>query len=152
MNGGSSGSPAVARSGGEAVGSMVDANDERWEKLFSLSAMAVDTSAEWSEGPSAAAGGADSKRRRTGDSDDSDDGEDATVSAQLGARFSMNENIRRAKKRLHQPPQPSGEKRLESLSNQFHHRSTRLVTHKPVSYETGVARCPEQKHARSHTE
>ena len=47
------------------------------------------TSAEWSEGPSAAAGGAGSKRRRTGDSDDSDDGEDAAVSAQLGARLSM---------------------------------------------------------------
>ena len=57
MNGGSGGSHAVAGSGGEAVGSMVDANDERWEKLFALSAMAVDTSAEWSEGPSAAAGG-----------------------------------------------------------------------------------------------
>jgi len=28
----------VAGSGGEAVGSMVDANDERWEKLFALSA------------------------------------------------------------------------------------------------------------------
>jgi len=51
-----------------------------------------------------------------------------------------------------QPPQPSGEKRLESLSNQFHHRSTRLATHKPLPYETGVARCKEQKHARSHTE
>ena len=45
--------------------------------------------------------------------------------------------------RLHQPPQPSGEKRLESLSNQFHHRSTRLATHKLVPYETGVARCKE---------
>ena len=99
MNGGSGGSRAVAGSGDEAVGSMVDANDERWEKLFALSAMAVDTSAEWSEGPSAAAGGAGSKRRRTGDSDDSDDGEDAAVSAQLGARLSMNANIRRAKKR-----------------------------------------------------
>ena len=87
--------------GGEAVGSMVDANDERWEKLFALSAMAVDTIAEWSEGPSAAAGGAGagSKRRRTGDSDDADDGEDAAVFAQLGARLSMFENIRRAKKR-----------------------------------------------------
>ena len=56
------------------------------------------TSAEWSEGPSAAAGGAGSKRRRTGDRDDADDGEDDAVSAQLGARLSMNENIRRAKK------------------------------------------------------
>jgi len=28
----------------------------------------------------------------------------------------------------------------------------RLFTHKPVPYETGVARCKEQKHARSHTE
>jgi len=54
--------------------------------------------------------------------------------------------------RLHQPPQPPGEKRLESLSKQFHHRSTRLATYKPVPYETGVARCREQKHARSHTE
>ena len=42
MNGGSGGSHAVAGSGGEAVSSMVDANDERWEKLFALSAMAVD--------------------------------------------------------------------------------------------------------------
>ena len=32
MNGGSGGLHAVAGSGGEAVGSMVDANDERWEK------------------------------------------------------------------------------------------------------------------------
>ena len=54
----------MAGSGGEAVGSMVDANEERWEKLFPLSAMPVDTSAEWSEGPSAAAGGA--ARRGTG--------------------------------------------------------------------------------------
>ena len=38
MNGGSGGSRAVAGSGDEAVGSMVDANDERWEKLFALSA------------------------------------------------------------------------------------------------------------------
>jgi len=70
MNGGSGGSHVVTGSGGEAVGSMVDVNDERWEKLFALSAMTVDTRAEWSEGPSAAAGGAGSKRRRTGDSDD----------------------------------------------------------------------------------
>jgi len=42
MKGGSGGSHAVAGSGGEAVSSMVDANDERWEKLFALSAMAVD--------------------------------------------------------------------------------------------------------------
>jgi len=89
----------VGGSGGEAVGSMVDANDERWEKLLALSAMAVDSRAEWSEGPSAAAGGAGSKRRRTGDSDDADDREDAAVSAHLGARLSMNEGIRRAKKR-----------------------------------------------------
>ena len=34
----------------------------------------------------------------------------------------------------------------------IHHRSTRLVTHKPVPYETGVARCKEQKHARSPAE
>ena len=62
MNGGSGGSHAVAGNGGEAVGSMVDANDERWEKLFALSAMAVDTSAEWSEGPSAAAGGCEGQQ------------------------------------------------------------------------------------------
>ena len=47
------GSHAVAGSGGEVVGNMVDANDERWGKLFVLSTMAVDTRAEWSEGPSA---------------------------------------------------------------------------------------------------
>ena len=47
MNGGSGGSHAVAGGGGEAVGSMVDANDERWEKLFALSAMAVDTDTVW---------------------------------------------------------------------------------------------------------
>ena len=99
MNGRSGGSHAVGGSGGEVVGSMVDANDERWEKLLALSAMAVDSRAEWSEGPSAAAGGAGSKGRRTGDSDDADDGEDAAVSAQLGARLSINEGIRRAKKR-----------------------------------------------------
>ena len=39
------------------------------------------------------------KRRRTGDSEDADDGEDAAVSARLGARLPMNEGIRRAKKR-----------------------------------------------------
>jgi len=44
------------------------------------------------------------------------------------------------------------EKRLESHSNQFHHRSTWLATYKPVPYETGVARGKEPKHARSHTE
>ena len=64
-----------------------------------MSTTLVSTSAEWSEGPSAGAGAAGSKRRRTGDSDDADDGEDAGVSAQLGARLSMNEGIRRAKKR-----------------------------------------------------
>jgi len=99
MNSGSCGSHAVAGSGGKAVGSMVDADDERLEKLFALSAMAVDTRAEWSEGQSAAAGGAGLKRRRTGNSDDADDDEDAAVSAQLGARLSMNEGIPRAKKR-----------------------------------------------------
>jgi len=86
-------------SGGEAVGSMVVANDEMCEKLLALPDMDVDSSAEWSEGPSAAAGGVGSKRRRTGDSDDANDGEDAAVSARLGARLSMNEGIRCAKKR-----------------------------------------------------
>ena len=98
MNSGSCGSHAVAGSGGKAVGSMVDADDERLEKLFALSAMAVDTRAEWSEGPSATAGGAGLKRRRTGNSDDANDGKDAAVSHQLGARLSMNEG-RCAKKR-----------------------------------------------------
>jgi len=44
--------------------------------------MDQDNSAEWSEGPSAALGGAGSKRQRTGagDSDDVGDGEDADVS------------------------------------------------------------------------
>ena len=45
---------------------MVDANDETWQKLLALPDMDVDSSAEWSEGPSAAAGGAGSKRRRVG--------------------------------------------------------------------------------------
>ena len=67
--------------GGEAVGSMEDANDEMWEKLLALPDMDRYSSAEWSEGPSAAAGGAGSKRRRTGNSDDADDREDAAVSA-----------------------------------------------------------------------
>jgi len=93
MNGGSGGS--------HAVGSIVDANDERWEKIFALSDMAMDPIAEWCEGPSAAAGGArvGLKRRRTGDSDDADDGEDAAVSALLGVRLAMNEGMRRAKRR-----------------------------------------------------
>ena len=56
-------------------------NDEMWEKLLALPDMDVDSSAEWSEGPSAAVGGAGSKRRRTDDSNDADDGEDAAVSA-----------------------------------------------------------------------
>jgi len=77
----------------------VDANDEMWEKLLALPDMDVDSSAEWSEGPSAAAGGAGSKSRRTGNNDDGDDGEDAAVSAGLGARLSMNECICRPKKR-----------------------------------------------------
>jgi len=86
-------------SGGEAVGSMVDVNHEMWETLLALPDMDGDSSAEWSEGPSAAAGGAGLKRRRTSDSDDADDGEDAAVSARLGARLSMNECIQRIKKR-----------------------------------------------------
>jgi len=42
MNGGS---------GGEAVGSMEDANDEMWKKFLALPDMDQDSSAEWSEGP-----------------------------------------------------------------------------------------------------
>jgi len=53
--------------------------------------------------------------------------------------------------RFHQPSQSLGKKRLESLSNQFHNGSTRLSTHQPVPYETGVARGKEHEHARSHT-
>jgi len=36
-------------------------------------------------------------------------------------------------------------KQLESLPNQFHNRSTRLSTYKPVPYETGVAWGQEHK-------
>ena len=42
MNGGS---------GGEAVGSMEDANDEMWERFLALQDMDQDSSTEWSEGP-----------------------------------------------------------------------------------------------------
>jgi len=112
MNGGGS---------GEAVGSMVDANDEMWEKLLVLPDMDVDSSAEWSEGPSAAAGGAGSKRRRTGDSDDADDGEDTAVSARLGARLSMNECIRRAKKRrVHKKRQTKAKAKLLDRAAEKH--------------------------------
>ena len=48
MNGGS---------GGKAVGSMGDANDEMWERFLAFPDMDKDSSAEWSEGPSAALGG-----------------------------------------------------------------------------------------------
>ena len=41
------------RSGGEAVGSMEDANDEMWERFLALPDMDQDSSAEWSEGTSA---------------------------------------------------------------------------------------------------
>jgi len=44
---------------------------------------------------------------------------------------------------LHKPSQPPGKERLESLSNQFYNRSTRLSTYKPVLYEIGVARGKE---------
>jgi len=44
MNGGS---------GGEAVGSMEDANEEMWERFLALPLMDQDSSAEWSEGMSA---------------------------------------------------------------------------------------------------
>jgi len=54
--------------------------------------------------------------------------------------------------RLYKPSQPPGKERLESISNQLHNRSTRLLTHEPVSYEIGVARGKEPKHARSHRE
>ena len=40
-------------SGGEAVGSMEDANDEMWERFLALPLMDQDSSAEWSEGMSA---------------------------------------------------------------------------------------------------
>eukprot|EP00277_Geminigera_cryophila_P004392 CAMPEP_0179427208 /NCGR_PEP_ID=MMETSP0799-20121207/13244_1 /TAXON_ID=46947 /ORGANISM="Geminigera cryophila, Strain CCMP2564" /LENGTH=82 /DNA_ID=CAMNT_0021202201 /DNA_START=891 /DNA_END=1139 /DNA_ORIENTATION=+ len=73
MNGGS---------GGEAVGSMEDANDEMWERFLALPDMDQDSSAEWSDGPRAALGGAGSKRQRmgAGDSNDVGDGEDAVWS------------------------------------------------------------------------
>jgi len=120
MNGGTGGG-AVGGSAGETVHSMADANDQMWEKLFALSAMAEDSRAEWSEGPSAAAGGAGSKRRRTGDSDDSDEGEDAAVSARLGARLSMNENLRRAKQRRAQGKRlAKAEAKLLDLAAQKH--------------------------------
>jgi len=63
MNGGS---------GGKAVVSMEDANDDMWDRLFNLPDMDPDRSAEWSQGPSASVGGAGFKRKRTdaGDSDD----------------------------------------------------------------------------------
>ena len=41
---------------------------------------------------------------------------------------------------------------MESLPNQLYHRSTGIATHKPIPYETGVARGEEQKHARRHSE
>ena len=46
----------------------------------------------------------------------------------------------------------SGWKASQTISNQFHNRSTRLSTYKPVPYETGIARVKEYKHARSHTQ
>jgi len=69
MNGGS---------GGEAVGSTEDGNVEMWEKFCALPDMDQDRSAEWSEGPNTALGGAGSKMERTdaGDSDDVGYGED----------------------------------------------------------------------------
>jgi len=46
------GSPAMnGGSGGEAVGSMEDANDEMWERFLALPDMDQDSSAKWSEGP-----------------------------------------------------------------------------------------------------
>ena len=44
-------------SGVEAVGSMGDANDEMWERFLAFPDMDQDSSAEWSDGPSAALGG-----------------------------------------------------------------------------------------------
>jgi len=63
--------------------------------------MDQDSSAEWSEGPSAALGGAGSKRQgtRAGDSDDVGDGEDADVLNRLGVRLSKNQCIRAKKQR-----------------------------------------------------
>ena len=54
----------------------------RFRRSLHVPDMDQDNSAEWSEGPSAALGGAGSKRQRTGagDSDDVGDGEDADVS------------------------------------------------------------------------
>ena len=88
-------------SGVEAVGSMSDANDEMWERFLVFPDMDQDSSAEWSEGPSTAVGGAGSKRQRTdaGDSDDVGDSEDADVSNRLGVQLSKNENIRAKKQR-----------------------------------------------------
>jgi len=85
--------------GGRAVVSMEDANNEMWDRLFALPDIDPDRSAEWSEGPSAAVGGAGSKRQRTdaGDSDDVGDGEDADVSNRLGVQLSKNESIRAKK-------------------------------------------------------
>jgi len=92
MNGGS---------GGEAVGSMEDGNDEMWERFFALPDMDQDRNAEWCEGPSAALGGAGSKGQRTdaGDSDDVGDGEDADVSVRLGVWLGKNQCIRAKKQR-----------------------------------------------------
>ena len=90
MNGGS---------GGKAVVSMEDANDDMWDRLFALPDMDPDRSAEWSEGPSALVGGAGFKRKRTesGDSDDVGDGEDTDVSNRLGVRLRKNERMRAKK-------------------------------------------------------
>jgi len=92
MNGGS---------GGKAVVSMEDANDDMWDRLFALPDIDPDRSAEWSEDPSASVGGAGFKRKRTyaGDSDDVGDGEDADVSNRLGVPLSKNEIMRAKKQR-----------------------------------------------------
>jgi len=53
-----------------------------WEGFLALPDMDQDSSAEWSDGPRAALGGAGSKRQRmgAGDSNDVGDGEDAVWS------------------------------------------------------------------------
>ena len=116
MNGGS---------GGKAVVSMKDANDDMWDRLFALPDMDPIRSAEWSEGPSASVGGAGFKRKRTdaGDSDDVGDGEDqaADVSNRLGVRLSKNESMRAKKQRRAQKKrQAKAEAKLLDRAAQRH--------------------------------
>jgi len=84
-------------SGGEAVGSMEDANDEMWEGFLALPDMDQDSSAEWSEGPRAALAGAGSKRQRmgAGDSNDVGDGEDVGYGPMYKKHFTHIECVER---------------------------------------------------------